>query len=152
MTALGGAEAAVRRRDVLAYDERLTAARQGVAEGVTAGHHVFHVDGGIKDLDLAVKEAPRLAPAAETLLVLGDVPASFAIVPPELGSAAAFLRAVPPIPPSGAYQFGSTRVVGLARRGDEPALDEVIARLPGHSLSAVTPGPRWRRRGARCHG
>ena len=62
--------------------------------------------------------------------MLGDVPASFALVPPELEGAAASLLAAPPLPPSGAYRFGDVRVVGLARRGDEPDLDEVLSRFP----------------------
>ncbi len=137
---LGAGEAALRRRDVLAYEQRVAAARQGVANGVAAGHHVFHVDGGIKDLDLALKEEPPLVAAADHLLVLGDVPASFAIIPAELAQAASFLRAIPPIPPSGAYRFGKTRVVGLARRGDEPALDEVIAHFPDIRFLRLRPG------------
>ena len=62
--------------------------------------------------------------------MLDDVPASFALVPPPLEVAAAPLAAVPPLPPSGAYRFGDVRVIGLARRGDEPDLDEVLSRLP----------------------
>jgi len=138
---LGGGEAALRRRDVLAYEQRVAAARQGVADGVAAGHHVFHVDGGIKDLDLALKEEPPLVAAADHLLVLGDVPASFAIIPAELAQTASFLRAIPPIPPSGAYRFGNARVVGLARRGDEPALDEVIAHFPDIRFLRLRPAP-----------
>jgi hypothetical protein len=64
------------------------------------------------------------------VLVLGDVPASFAIIPPQLRSAASILIASPPLPPSGAYAFGDVRVVGLARRGDEPDLGEALARFP----------------------
>ena len=142
LLALTGAEAAVRHRDVLAYDQRVAAVRAAVANGVAAGHRVFHVDGGIKDLDLAIKEEPALASAAEHLLVLGDVPASFAIIPPELASAASFLLAVPPIPPSGAYRFGDTRVVGLARRGDELTLEEVMARFPDIRFLRLRPMPR----------
>ena len=78
---------------------------------------------------------------AETLLVLGDVPASFAIVPPEARVSGRLSTGCSPIPPSGAYQFGSTRVVGLARRGDEPALDEVIARLPDIRFLRLRPAP-----------
>ena len=29
-----------------------------------------------------------------------------------------------------AYRFGDRRIVALARRGDDPTLDEVLARLP----------------------
>jgi hypothetical protein len=125
---IGVAQGAVRRQDVVSYDGRLAAARRAVRAGVGSGHQVFHIDGGIKDLDLAIKEDPALERAG--LLVLGDVPASFAIVPPALEGAALPLLAVPPIPPRGAYRFGDVRVVGLARRGDEPDLSEVLAWFP----------------------
>jgi hypothetical protein len=125
---VGGMQAAERRQEVISYDRRLAAARRAVAAGLGAGHHVFHVDGGIKDLDLAVKEDPSIE--AGGVLVLADVPASFALVPPQLEVAAATLAAAPPLPPSGAYRFGDVRVIGLARRGDEPDLDEVLARFP----------------------
>jgi hypothetical protein len=128
LLAVGGLQAAERRQEIVSYDRRVAAARRAVAAGLGAGHHVFHLDGGIKDLDLAVKEQPALESGA--VLVLGDVPASFAIVPPQLAGAAASLAAVPPLPPSGAYSFGAVRVVGLARRGDEPDLDEALARFP----------------------
>ena len=52
-------QAVRRRQDVVSYDRRVAAARRGVEAGIGAGHHVFHVDGGIKDLDLAVKESPH---------------------------------------------------------------------------------------------
>ena len=125
---VGVGQAAERRQEVVSYDRRVAAARRAVAAGLGAGHHVFHVDGGIKDLDLAVKEDPVIE--AGGVLVLGDVPASFALVPPSLEVAAAPLAAAPPLPPSGAYRFGGVRVIGLARRGDEPDLDEVLSRLP----------------------
>ncbi len=64
------------------------------------------------------------------LLLLGDVPASFVLLPPSLGGDVDFLLARPPIPPSGAYRFGAARVVGLARRGDDPDLETVVARFP----------------------
>ncbi|HLK89198.1 MAG TPA: hypothetical protein VKZ18_04835 [Polyangia bacterium] len=125
---VGAAQAVERRQDVLSYERRVAAARRAVAAGLRAGHHVFHVDGGIKDLDLVVKEEPALE--AGQVLVLTDVPASFVIVPAPLSRAAAALVAAPPIPPSGAYAFGDVRVVGFARRGDEPDLDEALARFP----------------------
>ena len=128
LLAVGGLQASARRQEIVSYDRRVAAVRRAVAAGLGAGHHVFHVDGGIKDLDLAVKEEPVIASGA--VLVLGDVPASFAIVPPQLEGAAATLVAVPPLPPSGAYRFGAVRVVGLARRGDEPDLDEALGRFP----------------------
>ena len=53
-----------------------------------------------------------------------------AVISQSLEVAAAPLAAAPPLPPSGAYRFGSVRVIGLARRGDEPDLDEVLARFP----------------------
>jgi hypothetical protein len=126
--AVGAGQAAERRQEVVSYDRRVAAARRAVAAGLAAGHHVFHVDGGIKDLDLAVKEDPSLE--AGGVLVLGDVPASFAVVPPQFEVAAATLAAAPPLPPSGGYHFGDVRVVGLARRGDEPDLDETLSRFP----------------------
>jgi hypothetical protein len=125
---IGGLQAAERRQEVISYDRRVAAARRAVAAGLGAGHHVFHIDGGIKDLDLAVKEDPAVEAAGA--LVLGDVPASFVLVPPQLEVAVTALAAVPPLPPSGAYRFGEVRVFGLARRGDEPDLDEVLSRLP----------------------
>ena len=128
LLAVGAGQAAERRQEVVSYDRRVAAARRAVAAGLAAGHHVFHVDGGIKDLDLAVKEDPALE--AGGVLVLGDVPASFALVPPGLEVAAATLAAAPPLPPSGAYHFGDVRVVGLARRGDEPDLDETLSLFP----------------------
>ncbi len=59
------------------------------------------------------------------------MPASFVILPEALAARAAFLLADPPLPPSGAYRFGGRRVVGLARRGADPDLGEVVRRLPG---------------------
>jgi hypothetical protein len=106
----------------------VAAARRAVVAGLAAGHHVFHVDGGIKDLDLALKEDPAVE--AGQVLVLSDVPASFAVIPPQFQSAASILLASPPLPPSGGYAFGEVRVVGLARRGDEPDLAEALARFP----------------------
>ncbi len=125
---VGGAQGAERRQDVVSYDRRVAAARRAVAAGLAGGHHVFHVDGGIQDLDLAVKEDPALE--AGQVLVLSDVPASFAVIPPRFAAAASILVAAPPLPPGGAYAFGDARVVGLARRGDEPDLEETLVRFP----------------------
>jgi hypothetical protein len=141
LLALGAVQASQRRADVVEYAARLGAARRAVAEGVRRGARVFHVDGGIKDLDLAVKEDPALAPFADELLVLGDVPASFVALPPALADRASFLLATPPLPPSGAYRFGAARVVGLARRGDDPTLEEVIARFPAIRFIRLRPTP-----------
>ena len=124
----GAAQATERRAEVVSYGRRVGATRRAVAAGLRAGHRVFQVDGGIKDIDLAVKEDPAIE--AGGVLVLGDVPASFAIIPPDLSAAAAMLVAAPPLPPSGGYDFGDVRVVALARRGDEPDLDEVLLRFP----------------------
>jgi hypothetical protein len=141
---IGLGQAAQRRQDVVSYDLRVAAARRAVAAGFAEGHRVFHVDGGIKDLDLAVKEEPRLAPAAREILVLADVPASFAIIPPALEAAASIVVASPPLPPSGAYRFGDVRIVGLARRGDEPSLDEVVASFPDVRFIRLRPTPGGR--------
>ena len=141
---VGAVEASERSRDTASYERRVAAARRAVADGLAAGHRVFHVDGGIKDLDLAVKEAPALARTANEILVLNDVPASFAIMPPALAGAASILVASPPIPPSGAYTFGDVRVVGLARRGDEPSLEEVVARFPDIRFIRLRPTPTGR--------
>ena len=91
---VGGLQAAKRRGDVVSYDRRVAAARRAVTAGMAAGHRVFHIDGGIKDLDLAVKQHRDLAPAARDVLVLNDVPASFAIVPDQLRDAASMRRRV----------------------------------------------------------
>jgi hypothetical protein len=139
---IGGAQAAARRQEVVSYDRRLAAARRAVLAGVAAGHHVFHVDGGIKDLDLAVKADSTLDAAG--ILVLDDVPASFAIVPPALAAVTGPLLANPPIPPSGAYRFGDVAVVGLARRGDDPDLSEVLAWFPDLRLIRLMRAPAGR--------
>lgn len=116
-----------RARDIRRYRAVLSAARSAVAAGVARGGRLFHVAAGIKDLDLAVKEAPALAPLRHEFWVLSDVPASFVFEPP---LPLRPLLASPPLPPSGAYRFGGERIVGLARRGDEPSLDEAFARWP----------------------
>jgi hypothetical protein len=141
LLALGALQAAGRRHDIVEYGARLGAARRAVAFGVREGARVFHVDGGIKDLDLAVKEDPALVPIAGELLVLGDVPASFVALPPALVARADFLVARPPLPPSGAYRFGDARIVGLARRGDDPTLGDVIARFPDVRFIRLRPTP-----------
>jgi hypothetical protein len=134
LAGLGGvsfAQAAARLADVRSYEARVATTRRAILAGVAAGHRTFHVAGGIKDIDLAVKEDPRLSgPAQDELVVLGDVPASFVSLPAAQPSRIDFLLAHPPLPPSGAYLFGSKRIAGLARRGDDPTLDEVMARLP----------------------
>jgi len=140
---LGGLQGAQRRADVVSYDRRVAAARRAVAAGVAAGHRVFDVMSGVKDLDLAVKEDATLAAAAGELLVLTDVPTSFVMMPPALAEAAAAcgLIAQPPLPPSGAYRFGVARVVALARRGDEPSLREVRQRFPDIRFVRLRPVP-----------
>jgi hypothetical protein len=138
---VGGLQGAQRRADVISYDRRVAAARRVVAAGLASGHHVFDIMSGVKDLDLAVKEDRGLASAAGELLVLTDVPASFVIMPPGLAAAAAPLVAQPPLPPSGAYDFGGVRVVGLARRGDDPSLREVVAWFPDIRFVRLRPIP-----------
>jgi len=138
---VGGMQAAQRRADVVSYDRRVAAARRVVAAGLASGHRVFDIMSGVKDLDLAVKEDRALGAAAGELLVLTDVPASFAVIPPDLAAAAASLVAQPPLPPSGAYRFGAVQVVGLARRGDDPSLREVVARFPDIRFVRLRPVP-----------
>ena len=58
---VGGLQAAQRRADVVSYDRRVAAARRVVGAGLASGHRVFNIMSGVKDLDLAVKEDPRLA-------------------------------------------------------------------------------------------
>ena len=130
--ALGGVQTARRAAEVKEYRARLDAAASAVAEVAAGGARVIHVRSGIKDLDLAVEGRlhPRPGGPPDDLLVIPDVPASFAIVPSALTARTAFLRASPPLPPSGGYRFGAAVVVGLARRDESPDLAEVIARLP----------------------
>jgi hypothetical protein len=123
-------QAQQRHRDVVAYDARVDAARLAVREGVRDGHQVFHVASGVKDLDLAVKETLETGGQPAQFLVLTDVPASFVLMPPFLAAQGTFLLASPPLPPSGAYRFAGRAVVGLARRGDDPLLDDVIQHFP----------------------
>jgi len=138
---VGALQAVQRHADVVSYDRRIAAARRVVASGLASGHRVFNIMSGVKDLDLAVKEDPRLAEHASDVLVLTDVPASFVIVPPALAVPAAPLIAQPPLPPSGAYRFGDVRVVGLARREDGPSLREVWQRFPDIRFVRLRPVP-----------
>ena len=138
---LGLVQTLARHDAVASYDRKVGAARRAVVDGVGQGHRIFHVAGGIKDLDLAVKEAPALHVVEDQLLVLGDVPASFVAMPDALAGKADFLIAQPPLPPSGAYRFGARRVVGLARRGDEPTLDELVSRFPDVRFIRLRPTP-----------
>jgi hypothetical protein len=55
-----------------------------------------------------------------------------------------FLLARPSLPPSGAYRFGSHRIVGLAREGDDPTLDEVLRHFPDLRLLRLFPLPEPR--------
>ena len=132
LAGLGGlslAQASARRAEVTSYESRLAVARRAILAGVAQGHQTFHLASGIKDIDLAVKEDPRLEDQ-EGLVVLGDVPASFVSLPAVGASRVDFLLAQPSLPPAGAYRFGDRRIVGLARRGDDPTLDEVLEKLP----------------------
>jgi hypothetical protein len=138
---IGGIQTLARHAEVLTYDREVEAARRAVVDGLAHGHRVFHIAGGIKDLDLAVKEAPALRDAEDRVLIFSDVPASFVAIPDDLQSSAALLIAAPPLPPSGAYHFGARRVVGLARRGDEPTLEEVVGRFPDLRFIRLRPTP-----------
>ena len=140
LLALGAGQAAERRQEVVSYDRRVAAARRAVAAGLAAGHHVFHVDGGIKDFDLAVKEDPALE--AGGVLVLGDVPASFALVPPGVGgrrgdagggAAAAAQRRLP-------FRRCAGRRAGPPRRRAGPRRDAVACSRPAFHQAEVDPG------------
>jgi hypothetical protein len=134
-------QAQQRHRDVVAYDARVDAARRAVLDGVRGGHQVFYVASGVKDLDLAVKETLEPGGQPAQFLVLTDVPASFVLMPPVLAAQGTFLLASPPLPPSGAYRFAGRAVVGLARRGDDPLLDDVIQHFPGLQSIRLSPPP-----------
>jgi hypothetical protein len=144
---LGSARAIERRAEIAVYRARVDAVADAVASGLSRGHRLFHVRGGIKDLDLVLKNRPGLRAHADELLILPDVPASFALIPPALTERTRFLLASPPLPPSGAYRFGPRSIVGLARRHESPDLEVVIARLPELriiELSHRPNGARWR--------
>jgi hypothetical protein len=101
-----------------------------VTKGAQAGHTIFLVRNGVKDLDLAVKLTSPAGSLRQSLLVIPDVPASFVWMPDGLASRAGFLLARPPLPPAGEYRFAGQHIMGLARREEAPDLDDVLARLP----------------------
>jgi hypothetical protein len=144
LAGLSFARALDRRGEVRSYEARLGAVRRAVTAGLASGHRVFQVVAGIKDLDLAVKDDPALWTRAADFVILGDVPASFVVLPEGGGLELGFLFARPPLPPAGAYRFGPWRIVGLARAGDDPTLDEVVQRFPDLRLLRLVrvPGPR----------
>ena len=144
LAGLSSAQAVARRSDVVSYTARLSAARRAVKAGLAEGHTTFHIASGIKDLDLAVKEDPQFSRYESSLVVLGDVPASFVAIPEARARELEFLLARPPLPPSGGYRFGARRIVALARRGDDPTLDEVVARLPAIRFIRLRLGPGGR--------
>ena len=145
---LAFAQAVSRRPDIVAYDLRVGAARRAVVDGLSHGARVFHIAAGIKDLDLAVKESDDVEPWDASSLILGDVPASFVALPQQGSHVSSndldFLLAHPSLPPSGAYRFGARKIVGLARRGDDPTLDEVLKAFPDIRFIRLRPGPGHR--------
>lgn len=120
-----------RAGEIRLYRQAVAAAGAGVAEGVSAGHRLFFVSGGVKDLDLAIKLDRHASEAVRGAVVIPDVPASFVWLPDDLAEPLDFLLAWPALPPSGAYRFGDARLAGLARREEAPDLDEVLDHLPG---------------------
>ena len=130
--------------EIQLYEAKLGAARRAVVSGLAEGFTTFHVAAGIKDLDLAVKEDPRTRAAEASLLVLGDVPASFIAFPAPRRSDLELVLAHPPLPPSGAYRFGDHLIAGSPRRGEDPGLDEVTARFPGIRFIRLRAGPGGR--------
>ena len=119
-----------RGRDVRRYEKTLAVAKQAVLAARADGHRMFLFRGAVKDLDLALKLDRGIAPKIQDVLVIPDVPASFARIPADLRERTKFLLADPPLPPSGAYRFSGGDVVGLARREESPTLDEVLDHLP----------------------
>lgn len=134
---LGIASGGHRAGEVRLYRQAVAAAGAAVAEGVAAGHRIFLVRGGVKDLDLAVKLDRGLPAAVRNAVVIPDVPASFVSLPADLAPRLGFLLAQPPLPPSGAYRFGTARLAGLARREEAPDLEEVLLRLPEIRIIAL---------------
>lgn len=128
--------------DIRRYDEIVAVAKVAmVTTWETKGTRIFILRGAVKDLDLAVKLDDRLPPAIQQSVVIPDVPASFIRVPQDLSQQLRFLFADPPLPPTGAYRWGSERVVGLARREEAPDLDQVVERFPGLAVLQLETGP-----------
>lgn len=144
LAGLGLGQDLARRSEIQLYEAKLGAARRAVVSGLAEGFTTFHVAAGIKDLDLAVKEDPRTHAAEASLLVLGDVPASFIAFPAPRRSDLELVLAHPPLPPSGAYRFGDFLVAGSPRRGEDPGLDEVTAHFPGMRFIRLRAGPDGR--------
>ena len=130
LAVMGLGTTATRMDEVRRYRAVVNAARVAVTKGAQAGHTIFLVRNGVKDLDLAVKLSPRAGRVPEPLLVIPDVPASFVWMPDGLARRAGFLLARPPLPPAGEYRFGGQSIMGLARREEAPELADVLARLP----------------------
>ena len=128
---------------LVSYDGGLR--RRAVPSQRGGAGHASSTSMEASDLDLAIKEDPALAPAE--LLVLGDVPASFAIVPPGWRSCPPLLAA-PPFPPSGAYRFGESPWSGWPAAATSPTCPRrgPLSRPPLHPLAARAGGPRHRPR------
>jgi hypothetical protein len=119
-----------RAAEVRLYRQAVAAASASVEDGARRGQRLFFVSGGVKDLDLAIKLDHWDSKAVRGAVVIPDIPASFIGLPADLAGQLDFLLARPTLPPSGAYDFGNTRLVGLARREEAPDLDDVLTRLP----------------------
>jgi hypothetical protein len=130
LAGLGAVAAHRRSSEIRLYRQVVSAAGQAVADGAAKGDHLFLVRGAVKDLDLAIKLDAGAPDVLAGVVAIPDVPASFVWLPARLAERLSFLLAEPPLPPSGAYRFGSERIVGLARREEAPDFDEVLARLP----------------------
>jgi hypothetical protein len=130
LAVIGLGSTANRMDEVRRYRAVVDAARVAVTKGAQAGHTIFLVRNGVKDLDLAVKLTSPAGSLRQSLLVIPDVPASFVWMPDGLASRAGFLLARPPLPPAGEYRFAGQHIMGLARREEAPDLDDVLARLP----------------------
>ena len=139
---VGGLQAAQRRADVVSYDRRVAAARRVVGSGLASGYRVFNIMSGVKDLDLAVKEDPRLADHAGDALVLTDVPASFVIVPAALAPAAAPLRRAAAAAAVGRLPVRRRAGGRAGAPGGRAVTTRGLAAFPRHPLRAAASGPQ----------
>jgi hypothetical protein len=145
-----------RMAEIRRYEKTIAVAKIALLTTMeTKGTRFFVLRGAVKDLDLAVKLDQNLPLSMQQIVVIPDVPASFIRVPHDYYDKLRFLFAIPPLPPSGAYRWGSLRVVGLARREEAPDLDQVVNRFPGLAFLQLETSPEgiitWKDRTNQLH-